>query len=320
MALLTTIKRSSLFNKTSFYGFELFMAVFGLTTAAAIADYGIFAIFNYLRGIDGSASEFVGEFSLWIVAGMLVWLPLSLLFYIRSRGEQARRKTVSSSTVHKVILSLYFFINIVIAAGAAFATLYSLLRLAIGDTGGDSVIDVLVRVTVPAIVMAKLHIWLLVAFTTNKYINRKTFAGIFAAFGVAVMVLLTIVSISSVRGYIADEKRQDDLRVISQKIDEHAEEDGLPASLNDLSLDDELQLPADTYTYKKDDQMRYQLCAEFTHKTNGYDESYAGEDEYVRYGNFYNHDEGNECFKLRTQFNVLGTDYSDMLEELNSQE
>ncbi len=301
------------FDGTSMYGFELFMAGFGLTVAAIVIDYGLFAFFNYAYGIDGSnARQVVGEFSLWIVAAMLVWLPLALGFYLRVRGEQALSPTRSQGRLHKVLLSIFFFVNILILAGSLFAVLYSLIRMATGAADMEAM-EMLVRVTLPAFLMAVLHAALLFAFTKARWASRRNFALGFGLLGLAVMAALMVASFGTVRGVAMDDKREADLTYLSGQIRSHYTSNrSLPENLQELDVDeDKLKMSLDDYSYDPQMSGRYELCTDFAIDTreNGRDYYERENDEYSLYGSFHRHSKGKECFKLRASYTTY--DYRD---------
>lgn len=299
-----------LFSGTSIYGFELVMATFGLTVAAIVIDYGFFAFFNYLKGIGSTAgSAIVGEFSLWIVAAMLVWVPIALTFYFRTRGQLATNPIQRQTALHKVFISIYMFVNILIGAGALFAVLYTLIRLAVGveDMHAD---EVLVRIALPALLTVGLHGAMLFAYSNAKQVSRKRFGVAFAAVAGVVMVALLISSVSALRAAAIDDKRESDLQAIQQAVSEYnSDKAALPDSLDDLEIDtDDLKLSVDDYSYDKVDGDRYELCATFATDTDSYSgssvedttyDSGISKDEYTTYASFSSHDKGKVCFNLR---------------------
>lgn len=295
----------TLFDKTSIYGFELLMATFGLTVAAIVVDYGFFAFFNYIQGINTSANNaIIGEFSLWIVAAMLVWVPLATVFYLRTRGQLAAQPEKRQATLHKVLVSIYLFANVLIAAGALFAFLYVLIRLAVGaeDT---KVGEVVVRVLIPSLLVVVLHGWMLLAYTNARKITRKLFAAVFAATAVVVMAAILISSVGSIRGAAMDAKKEDDLRTLNQAIKSYnSKEFKLPSSLDDVNVSaDDLKLSLSNYTYEKKDTNKYELCTKFaTDKDKGSTvirDVSSTNDGYTAYPSFTQHEKGDQCFKLR---------------------
>lgn len=292
------------FSHTSMYGFELFMASFGLTVAAVVIDYGLFAFFNYIKGFGADdTQQIVGQVSLWIVAAMLVWLPLAVGFYLRARGEQASNPERKTRRLHKIVVSVFLFANILILAGAFFTVLYTIIQLLVGSFD-MAVADVLLRLTLPALLVAILHGWLLFAFSNVEFARRKVFAIVFVVIGLVVMTGLSIASFGSVRGAAEDNRRERDLTTISNELrDYYSDRQSLPDDLDDLKLSDsKLMLSTDNYTYDRQLGARYELCTDFVTDTQT-DSSYS-DDNYVPYGNFSSHDKGRQCFKL-----TAGYDY-----------
>lgn len=287
-------------SRTKIYGFELFMAAFGLTVAAAVTDYGLFAFFNYLID-DQGAGSYIGDASLVIVAAMVIWLPLAILFYLRARGEQARDKARSRSGLHKVLISVLLFVNILIAAGAAFAVVYSLFQMAIGADMPAG--ELLVRVTIPAVLMTLLHVWVCFAFSDVKFAGRRAFAWSFLAAGTVVMVALSFASFGTVRAAAMDERASSDLETISGKVRaEYRDTRTLPDSLGDIEFDGELRDDVDEYYYKPMTLGRYELCADFATDTTQEYGDYDDREEYSSYDSFYSHSKGRDCFKLRAGY------------------
>lgn len=295
---------SNWLSRTSIYGFELWMATFSLTTAAIVMDYGLFAFFNYLRG-TGSAAQYVGQASIWIVAAMLVWLPVAAIFYLRVRGEAAHHEERTRSSLYKFLVSLSMFVNILIGLGLVLTAVYSLLQLAVG--AGDSALDVVVRLVIPAILGALIHGAVFAAFSRGFKVPRKWFAIGFVAVGILVMIGLLVTSVGSVRGSVSDNKREADLSVLKTAISKYYnDKKSLPSLLSDISVSN-LKMSASDYTYTKDSSTRYQLCTTFaTSTTYGTSYSYTttSNDGYDTYPNFNSHDKGGVCFKVAVYSSV----------------
>ena len=297
-------------NHTGIYGFELLMATFGLTVAAIVIDYGLFAFFHYLKGAnDTYGSSVVGEFSLWIVAAMLVWLPLAIVFYLRTRGQMAVDTQRRQATLHKVLVSIYQFVNVLIGAGALFVFLYSLIRLAVNVDSGETAADVLVRVSLPALLMVGLHGWLLFAYAKSARITRKLFGLSMGIIGIVVMLGLLVTSVGAIRGQAIDRKKEADLSLLSSAIASHSRSKGaLPRSLDQLTIDkDRLELPLSDYTYRTTGAGRYELCTTFETAKN----TSGIEKEYAAYASFTSHQKGTQCFKLMTRYSTFDSNYLD---------
>ncbi len=285
---------------TSMYGFELLMATFGLTTAAIVIDYGMFAFFNYVKGSGtGYNTALFGEFSLWIVAAMLVWLPLSIAFYLRTCGELATTPGRYQATLHKVVISIYRFVNVLIAAGGLFAIFYSIIRLLVNGADGEQVGDVLVRVTVPALLVIGVHGWVLMAYSRSQRITRKVFSIVVAGLGLLVMIGLLVTSVGAIRGRVIDDKKERDLSVLSTAISEYyTDKRSLPKSLDDVEDGvDKLNMSLDEYSFIRQGANKYELCAKFD--TSTMSASSKTSNQYSMYPSFTYHDKGNHCFKVQ---------------------
>lgn len=293
-------------DRTSMYGFELFMALFGLVTTLIVIDYGIFALFNYFMGFEGSNS-FFSEFTIWIISAMIVWLPVTLTFYLRSRSDTERNKDYSSTTLYKVLMSIYHFFVITGAALLAFIAIYTLIRTSV--TPDEPFVDMLVRVVLPALVAVLVHIGLMFAYTKSGRPSKSMFAGIFGGASLALIVTLLVVSIGVLRGVKQDEITSGDLsRIQSAIADYQYTKKDTPGDLSQLSLlNKDTKARLSKYDYKRVDDQRYELCAEFntsTKNSSRYDPMPVGpvdeEGEYHTYASVYSHDKGRVCYKLRT--------------------
>lgn len=309
---------------TSMYGFELLLAIVGLLTVASIASYALFVLFNHWREASTSSAFTVptGEFTLIIVASMIVWLPLALLFYLRARAEQVTRPVRTASNLHKILVGLFLIGVVMTIASLCFVVVYALLRLAVGMEG--SVADILVRVVVPAVLSAGLFTGLLYAYRHNNRPTRKLYAiGLIVAGLLPVLVLLGV-SFGQMRGAELDRQRASDLSTIQRQINQHVRDNGgLPDGLDDIDTDD-VTRPLSEYRYEKQESSgfrssgEYKLCATFSTDTRtgpGRTPSYGSDRPMSStYANFRVHDKGEECFSLRAS-TLSSSRYDDLLND-----
>ena len=300
-------------NGMSWYGLELALSVVGLTVATAVINYGIYALFNYLKGIENPlASQYVGEFSIWVAATMIVWLPLAIIYYLRARAEASRYPETRERLVHKLFVG-YFLFNVVLAiAATAFSVIYALVRNSIGidDQAGDTA----VRVVIPGIIAAAVNSGLFWAYAKHAQVSRKLFAMVFSALGIVVTIILLVMSVSNVQGNNRDQKAAEDLSAINNEITSYyGNMRTLPSDLNKLDgLKTETKNRLSRYEYKKEQGARYQLCATFvtdTQKQQGYDASGRYSSEYKTYASFGTHGTGEKCFKLSASYSSLYDSY-----------
>ncbi len=312
--------KSSLLNRVtdgmSWYGLELALSVVGLLVTTVIINYAIYALVNYAKGIDNPlAVRFLGEFSLWVAASMIIWLPLAVIFYLRTRAEIDRHPATKERLVHKLFVG-YFLFNVVLAiAGTMFSVVYALIRMAVGID--DQASDTAVRTVLPGILAAAVNIGLFWAYGKHEGLSRKLFSMIIGGLGVIVTIALLAMSVSNVQGANRDEKAASDLSEIqSQMSSYYSSKRSLPNTLHDLEgLKTETKGRLSRYDYKKDAATKYQLCATFvtdTQKQQGYEASarYGNDDYYSSYASFSVHGTGEKCFKLKVGYSSY---YDDIL-------
>lgn len=311
----TVSKRPGFFQRTSIYGFELFTALFGLFTTLVVVDYGIFALFNYLRSFSGGSSYF-GDITIWIVAAMVVWLPVTIVFYLRSRSEYERHPLHGDSPLHKVLVSIYYVSVLFGAIGLSFALIYALVHLTVSPD--ESVADVLVRVVVPAFIATLVHVGMMFAYPKSRRPSRKIFATVFGILAAVVAVSLFAVSAGLIRSNRMDEITASDLNAIQASVTSYASENKtVPAKIDavkDLSKDTQARI--DHYTYSVQASDKYTLCADFLTDTTAQqsrgevvpmvaqDDGSTSSDGYSSYMNFTVHAKGTVCFKLRAYTNI----------------
>ena len=306
-------------NGMSLYGLELALSVVGLLVTLGVVTYGVFALINYWIGIENPlAQQFMGEFSLWITAMMIVWLPLTLFFYVRSRREADRNPASEKRFVHKLIVGLYIFNVIVMIAGLFFTVVYALIRMAIGidDQAGDTAL----RVIVPSLIAIVITAGFLLAYSRRTKPSRKVFMIVLASISMIVTVALLSVSVATIQGSDRDQKAVEDLSAISSEVQSYySDKEQLPDSLNSLQgLKSETKDRLSKYRYVKENDSRYQLCATFatdTAKSYGYEASSASYGpEYSMYPSFSSHGTGEKCFKLVASYaDMYQYDYKDYL-------
>lgn len=264
-----TAGKFSWLNHTKIHGLELFMALFGLITTAIVVDYGLFAIFNYIKGVGNDANSF-SEMTLWVIASMVIWIPLSVGFYLRSRGEHLLNPARKEQISYKALTITYMVINILAAVAAFFAAFYIAFRMLVmvGYNETDAA-DQWVRVILPALIMVAVHVGMIFAFPRGNRPSRKFFSITFASVSAVVMVALMFLSIGSIRSLAADNQAQSDLSKIHIAVrDYYNDKQNLPSDLSDLDIGDQaVKSRLNKYTYIRDSVTKFQLCAEFNRDT-----------------------------------------------------
>lgn len=290
---------------TNLYGFELIVASIGLIVTAGVVIYGIYAFTNHLLGIgDVSARRFTGELSIWLMATMAVWLPLTLFFYIRTRAETVRNPARIKTVFHKFVMGAYRFILLMTVIGLLFSVVFTAIRLLIGidDNAGETVM----RVIVPGLIGAVIASGFMVAYNRSHRPTPRVFSTVVAIVSVAVMIAVLSVSVGTIRDDSIDNRTTNDLTLIQNSIGVYyANNKTVPKELSDLAkLDSGVSARYGDYEYTRVSATRYQLCATFlTDTTVGSGvtvPSVAG--DYVYYGDFYWHTKGRKCYNLTSVY------------------
>lgn len=309
-------------NGMTWYGLELALSVVGLLMTTIVITYALYALVNYLKGIDNPyAVQFLGEFSLIIAASMIVWLPLAVVFYLRTRAELVRHPATNERLVHKLFVGFFLFSVVLTIAGVMFSVIYSLIRMAVGidDQPGDTAI----RVVLPGVLAAAVNIGLFWAYGRHEGLSRKLFAIIFGGVATVLTIALLAVSVTNVQGSSRDAQAASDLNAIQSQISTYyTNKQALPSSLSDLdTLSSDVKGRIERYSYKKDSSVKYQLCAMFRTDTSskGYPASAMyGDNGYTNYASFGTHGTGEKCFKLMTSYASYYNNYYNSSDSGNS--
>ena len=294
----TTIKsQSGMLSRTKLYGFELFMATIGLLATAFVVDYGIFSLFRHfsqdLAGYQGN-----DQVAIFLVAALIVWLPVATFFYLRVRGELQASPNNVYTKVHKVVMSIYMVINTIIVIGALFYTVYASLELFIGTNPGST--NPFMRQILPGLLMAIWHGWMLIAFTRVRLVTRRMFPASFTIITIIVVLLLFAVKVGGIRAQAIDQQRESDLSAIQDAVNRYYNETGLlPSNLEALEAP-KLQNNLDDYTYSKTSEVGFKLCAEFLLNTTGSQLEYGvySSGGYTEYPVWSDHISGTQCYKI----------------------
>lgn len=285
-------------NQTHMYGFEQFMALIGLLTIGWVLDYGWFALLNTLSGDSFAVS--VGRAALVIVVAMIVWLPVTMFFFLRMRGHADAQPEANHSHLARFFNAAYLVIAVIAAIGFAFTAIYSLLNHFVSLTD-QSIGDVLLKVTGPALlsVVTELALVMVVA-RPRGWFRRGRFALWFSLLSLAVVISLFVLSAGNIRGYARDDQAYNDLSQISSSIQNyydtnHKLPNRLDSDLPNLSQDVVGRL--DNYQYVPKTGGQYELCTDFNKASSGYDAARPS-DTYQAYVS-PTHPDGHYCYHLK---------------------
>lgn len=307
-AEMSPVRRVNLWDRilgsTRSYSIELLIAVNALLVLGVVTAYSLIALFSYIVGIkDGFAGVFMHEGSLVLVALLLVLLPVALLFYGRTRGELARNPAQSRRAWHKVILGWYYVHVVSFAVAAGFAVVYSVLQLIAGES---EVKDILLKVTVPALIALLYFVALYFVYGTRRVSRRVVMISLGVVTLVAALGLL-VPTIGHLKDAKDDQKRSDDAKTIAVKVKSYYDEHNakLPTVLSDLNIPaSSLKYKLSDYTYKKDSAHVYQVCADFKTATDEGRRGMGYSSQDPEYADYTRHSKGQHCFKFRAGYGV----------------
>jgi hypothetical protein len=294
-------QRSRFIDRVSVYGLEFAVAMVTLIISASVLSFATFALCNYL------ANETVGSeggyFALWSSASTIVWVPVAMLFYLRSRAYMAQHPDISSHPVQRVFTIIFQVLMILtiisFAVAAVFAGLTSLVE-------PDNTSNILLGVALPSAISALLFGGVLVSFFKQPVVRRRTFAVVFGLVSLAVVIPTIIVSVLSLRSVNADEYRETDLYAIKAAIDDFARDNSkTPGKLSDVSSlisDEKVVGRISDYEYTRVDDDRYRLCADFAAQSSYRSSLPVTQERYRTYASFSEHEAGKNCYSLRTSY------------------
>ena len=288
-------------SHTSQFGFEYFMSLASVLMTASFIAYALFAVANFAFGYGSEySSRFFGEASLWIAAAMIVWLPVTMFFYLRSQGEIDRNIAIRSRGLTKLLTAIFLFFSITAAIIFAFVAVFTALRMLVGVDELDSLSEGFLRVVVPAVLSSALFGALSLNWLRAQLVPRKTFTILFSGAAIILTAIILVLSVLSVRGYAQDQKKENAILDISSNLQSYySENEQLPLALSSLSgLSDKTKNQLGSIEYKRESDTRYQLCATFSVDTkHGERAIYPGSNDYQPYQPVSEHDTGKQCFK-----------------------
>lgn len=184
--------RASFFDRMSVYGVEFAVAMMTMVILAGVVSISLYALFSLARDIYGSNA---GYGALWAAASAIVWLPVLLIFYARTRGYMQRHAEVNSNSVQHGFVVAYQVVMLCAVIGFAFAAIYSFFMAVVSTS---DVVGPLVEVTLPSILSAGLFAGTFVAFFRHPVVTRRVYLlGLSVITGVIIIptIVLSIIAI-----------------------------------------------------------------------------------------------------------------------------
>lgn len=300
MSTEASTNRKQFINRTSVYGLELAVALVTMIISVSVLSFAAFSLFNYIAGTS-DLSEGAGYFALWTAASAVVWVPVAIIFYLRSRAQMMAKPDLHDNVVQRTFITIYQVVMILTVISFAVATVYAALMALVKP---DETMDILLGGAVPSAISALLF-WLGHVAFFRRGLRRRNFTLLFAGISAALIFPVVTLSVMSLRSVASDRTVETDLINVRDAISQYAEKNReTPLSLTNVAslVDSKSEPRLDDYTYTRVDSTRYQLCANFVAEANSYGSTAEYSDTYTTYPDFTQHDKGENCFKIRTDY------------------
>ncbi len=294
----TPERKRGFLNRCGVYGLELAVAMITMIITVSVLSFAAFSLGGYLAGAD--VSESAGYFALWTVASSIVWAPVALIFYLRSRAEMLAKPSLQDNPVQRTFITIYQVVMILTIISFSVSTVFAALMSVVKP---EETSDILLSAALPSAVSAILFGLGHVAFY-RRGLRRRNFALLFSMFAAVLIVPVVVLSIMSLRSVATDRTAETDLASIKTAVDNYVDDNNkTPSTISDVSSDlsSKIQNRLSNYEYKRVDNNRYQLCADFVASSGYTYDSYSSTDNYTSYQSFTNHGKGEKCFKVKAQ-------------------
>lgn len=287
-------KPAGFWHRVSIYGLEFAVAMVTLIIAVSTLSFASFALLDFVY--DPSSTKF-GYAALWNAASALVWVPVAFIYYVRSRSYEMRHPELVANPVRRGFVLTYQILVIItiiaFAVAAIYATLTGLVKTDIREA--------LLGTAAPAALSALLFAGALVAFFKRPVMPPARYGAIMLVVSALIVLPVIIFSIMALRGTVSDGDKVRDLSAIHSAITDYSKgnSERTPHQLSDVNeyLPDDAQQRMGNYSYKRVDGVRYELCTQFSNKSQS--RNISRPNVYTAYPLFSVYDQGYNCFKVR---------------------
>ena len=295
---VTPVRKKGFLSRSGVYGLELAVAMITMIITVSVLSFAAFSLGGYLAGAD--VSESAGYFALWTVASSIVWAPVALIFYLRSRAEMLAKPSLQENPVQRTFITIYQVVMILTIISFSVSTVFAALMSVVKP---EETSDILLSAALPSAISAILFALGHVAFY-RRGLRRRNFALIFSAVAAVLIIPVVVLSIMSLRSVATDRTAETDLVSVKNAVDNYVDDNNkTPDSITDIRSDlpSKVQNRLSNYEYKRVDSTRYQLCATFVASSGYNNDSYSNSDPYTSYQSFTSHGKGEKCFKIRSE-------------------
>ncbi|HEV2412680.1 MAG TPA: hypothetical protein VGS28_02625 [Candidatus Saccharimonadales bacterium] len=299
-------------SKTNFYIFEYAIGLLALLVAALLLDRALYVLFQYIN--DRSTVENLGEVAVHTVGLAVVWLPLAMVLYLRTRSQEQAQRSLEENKLRRFFY--FVFMTVIVISTAVFAY-FAIRGLLLWIFDAQLPREALVGLFLPALlsaVVGKAIIWQ--TMQVNNQLTTQRFVRYFGGIAVIVFVLLFAVGLGKARDSVIDNQTSTDLAQIATYVNNYANAQGaMPTSLASLNLPNSVLVRGNKYgySYAATGNGEFKVCGDFKAASAGTGKINEGPD-------FKLHGAGFQCFTLAVgQTNSSSQNLQSELQALGSQ-
>ena len=277
-------------TQTNFYILEYAIGLLALVITVLLLDHAFYALLQYVN--DRSTLENLGESAVRTVGLAIVWLPLAMALYLRTRSQEQSQRALENDKLRRFFS--FVFMTVIVVSTAIFAY-FAIRALFEWIFGAQLPRDALVGLFLPAALSAavgKYVIWQ--SLQANNPLTTQRFIRYFSGVAVVVFVVLFAVGLGKARNAVIDNQTSADLSIIAASVNNFTNAQGsMPTSLGSLSLPNSVLTRGNKYgySYTAVGNGEFKVCGDFKAANSGTGRANEGPD-------FLLHNAGFQCFTL----------------------
>ena len=281
----------------------------GMSAAAFALDVLIGGLMSYIyNGFSLEKSALLDGPLLFMVAAMLIWLPVAAVLYLRSRSD-LDKQSFRQRNFFKIFNTAFCCVHLLAAVGLLIAAFATALYFSFNDAANMKWSQLLVTHSLPVVLASMVHVFVAMAFSLR--IKMKRFLSVFFGLCLALTLIMLFVLLAGSGSVKQDRQKANDLSLLQTSINQYYTKNSsrLPDDINQLDLKDRsLSQSLANYTYSKKTDQAYELCADFatnTIETGNMTMAMRAPDSYEYYGDFTKHPKGRHCYNLAVSSPLL---------------
>lgn len=289
-------------HATNSFSIELILAMVGISAAAVALDVLVGGLMSYIyNGFSLQKSALLDGPLLFMVAAMLIWLPVAAVLYLRSRSD-LDKQSFRQRNFFKIFNTAFCCVHLLAAVGLLIAAFATALYFSFNNAANMTWSQLLVTHSLPVVLASMVHVFVAMAF--SRRIKMKRFLSVFFGLCLALTLVMLFVLLAGSGSVKHDRQKANDLSLLQTSINQYYTKNSsrLPDDINQLDLKDRsLSQSLANYTYSKKTDQAYELCADFatnTIETGNMTKAMRAPDSYEYYGDFTKHPKGRHCYNL----------------------